>query len=120
MKRKALLATAMAALLATGLAAVGPADAANQGQGRGAKMFDRHDINGDGKITKDEFKSGCANKFTMLDADGNGEVTREEAQKAYEQMRSKRGTMGPGGQGGQGGGSGGQGKGPGPKQGQPQ
>jgi len=114
MKRKALLTTAMAALLATGLAAAAePAFAKNQGQGRGAKMFDRHDTNGDGTITQEEFTSRCAQRFAMMDQDGNGAVTREEAQAAYQQMRDKRGAMGPGGQGGQG-------KGPGPKQGQPQ
>ena len=47
MKRKTLLTTAIAALLVTGLAAAEPAYAANQGQGRGAKMFDRHDVDGE-------------------------------------------------------------------------
>lgn len=94
MKRTTMIATAMAALLATGLTAAVPADAANSGQGRGAKMFDRHDTNSDGKITQEEFMAGCANRFTMMDLDGSGDVTQEEAREAYEQMRAKRKGMG--------------------------
>jgi len=99
MKRKVLLATAMAALLATGMAAIDTAEAGNKGAQRGARMFDRHDANSDGKITQDEFMARCADRFTMMDLDGNGEVTKEEAQKAYEQMRAQRKGMGPGGRG---------------------
>ena len=107
MKRTALFATAMAALLATGVAAMDTAEAGNKGSQRGAKMFDRADTNGDGKITQDEFMARSAERFTMMDQDGNGEVTKEEAQKAYEEMRAKRKGMGKGGSGnGQGSGSG--------------
>jgi len=107
MKRTALLATAIAALLATGVATMYTAEAGNKGAQRGAKMFDRVDTNGDGKITQDEFMARSAERFDMMDQDGNGEVTKEEAQKAYKEMRAKRKGMGKGGSGnGQGSGSG--------------
>lgn len=100
MKRTALLAAAMAALLATGVTAMDTAEAGNKGAQRGAKMFDRHDANSDGKITQDEFTARCADRFAMLDLDGNGEVTREEAQKAFDEMRANRQGKGRGGPGG--------------------
>lgn len=110
MERKTMLATAMAALLTMGLTAAVPANAANPGQGRGAKMFDRHDANGDGKITQEEFMARCANRFTMMDLDGNGEVTQQEAREAFDKMRANRKGMGRDGSG----------SGKGPKQRQPQ
>lgn len=99
MKRKALLVTAMAALIATGIATFDAAQAGNWSGQRGARMFDRHDTDGDGKITQEEFTARCADRFAAIDGDGNGEVTRAEAQEAFEQMRAKHKGMGRGGPG---------------------
>ncbi len=67
-----------------------PVAQANQGGGnKGGKMFERHDINGDGVITKSEFLESAEKMFAKLDLDGNGEVTKEEAVKARAKMRSK-------------------------------
>ncbi len=63
---------------------------AGQGGGhKGGKMFDRHDTNGDGVVTKAEFLESAEAMFTKLDLDGNGEVTKEEAMKARAKMKGK-------------------------------
>lgn len=53
------------------------------------KMFEKHDTNGDGVISKDEFLSHATERFNKMDADGNGEVTKEEGEAAHEAMREK-------------------------------
>lgn len=53
------------------------------------KMFEKHDTNGDGVISKDEFLKGAEERFSKMDTDGNGEVTKEEAKAAHEKMREK-------------------------------
>ena len=76
-----------------------PAAEAQRGQGRGGVgSFADADANGDGKISKDEFR-GPERAFAFMDADGDGFVTETEMESA----RQRRG----GGQGGQGGGQGG-------------
>ena len=46
------------------------------------KMFGKHDANGDGVVTKEEFMTTAEERFKAMDADGNGEVTMDES-KAY-------------------------------------
>ncbi len=63
---------------------------AQPGEGsRGAKMFEKHDLNGDGVISKDEALKSAEERFTKMDTDGNGEVTQEEAKASHEAMREK-------------------------------
>ncbi|MDH5723355.1 MAG: EF-hand domain-containing protein [Alphaproteobacteria bacterium] len=65
-----------------------PAFADHHGDGAGMKgkmhekMFEKHDANGDGKVTKEEFIAKAEERFNSMDTDGNGEVTMEES-KAY-------------------------------------
>jgi len=70
---------------------------AGQGGGHGPghgehlkNMFENHDANNDGKISKDEFP-GPDQLFDRLDANGDGAITQEEAQQVG---------MGRGGRGG--------------------
>lgn len=57
------------------------------------KMFEKHDANGDGVISKQEFLSHAEEKFTKMDIDENGEVTQEESKEAWGKMKEKYGKM---------------------------
>ena len=70
MKNRAMMTTALAAVLALGLTAFsasaqqgkagGQAAGAGQGPaGKGQMMLDRFDTNSDGKLTQAEFQAGC-------------------------------------------------------------
>ncbi len=65
----------------------------HEGGDHKGKMFEKHDTNGDGVISKDEFLTHAAEKaeerFAKMDADGNGEVSKEEAAAAKEKWREK-------------------------------
>ncbi len=61
----------------------------HEGGDRKGKMFEKHDTDGNGVISKDEFLKGAEERFSKMDADGNGEVTKEEAKAAHEKMREK-------------------------------
>lgn len=59
------------------------------GKGPGNKMFEKHDTNGDGVISKMEFMNHAEERFNKMDADGSGDVTKEEARKHREDMKKK-------------------------------
>lgn len=65
------------------------AQADHHGGPHGGKMFEKHDLNGDGVISKDEFLKHAEEKFTKMDADGDGSVTKEESKAAMEAWREK-------------------------------
>ncbi|NCT40556.1 MAG: hypothetical protein GW778_02705 [Alphaproteobacteria bacterium] len=56
---------------------------------RGAKMFEKHDTNGDGAISKDEFISHATDRFSEMDTDGDNKITKEEAKAAHEKRRAE-------------------------------
>ena len=58
-------------------------------KGHKGKMFEKHDTNSDGVISKDEFMGHAAEKFGKMDADGNGEITKEESKAAWEARKAK-------------------------------
>ena len=99
MKRKTLITTAIVGALSLGLLAAAPgfAKGPGYGGGRGAMMFERHDADGDGRITQDEFRAGHDERFEMMDADGDGAITQDEARQAMQQMRAEH--RGKGGKG---------------------
>lgn len=77
------------ALTAVALAfAVSPAMADNHGDK--AKMFEKHDTNGDGVISKSEFLSHAEERFSNMDTDGNGEISKDEVQAKRAEMKEKR------------------------------
>lgn len=55
----------------------------------GAKMFEQHDLNGDGVIDHDEFIKNAEERFGKMDSDGDGKVSKEEAKAMHLQMRQK-------------------------------
>lgn len=52
-------------------------------------MFEKHDTNGDGSISKAEFLSHAEERFAKMDADGNGEITKDEAQAKKAEWKEK-------------------------------
>lgn len=92
MKKLAFFATAIA-VLAFNSSIVLADGHGGDGQGhRGkGKMFKAADTDGDGVISKSEFKAHHEKKaedwFGRLDQDGNGEVTSEEAKEGRKKMR---------------------------------
>ena len=92
MARKELLLGAVAAgLLFSGAAA--PAFAA-KGEGkhgpRHAAMIERLDSDKDGKVSLDEFKTNASAAFKTFDADGNGQVTKDEIEVRREAFKDAR------------------------------
>lgn len=63
----------------------------------GAKMFEKHDLDGDGQISKSEFMETHENRFNEMDTDGDGKISAEEAkafgEKKREEMRQRREEM---------------------------
>ncbi len=58
-------------------------------KGKGGKMFEKHDTNGDGVISKSEFLAHAEERFAKMDVDGNGEISKEEA-KAHRKDKMKK------------------------------
>lgn len=53
--------------------------------GKGMKMMDRMDANGDHAITRDEFLAGALKRFDAADANHDGKLTPEERRTAMRQ-----------------------------------
>lgn len=68
-------------LIFTGLAQAG---SGHHGKGRFMSFFD---TNGDDVVTMEEFKSAAAERFTKMDEDTNGSVTREEFRNYISEKR---------------------------------
>lgn len=90
-RKDLLLGTVAAGLLLVGAAA--PAFAA-KGEGRhgerGAAMIERLDTNKDGKVSLDEFKTNVSATFKTFDADGNGQVTKDEIKARHDAFKDAR------------------------------
>jgi Ca2+-binding EF-hand superfamily protein len=62
-------------------------------------MFSRRDVDGDGKLTFDEFTAGmkepalakAEQRFKRIDADGDGAVTLKELTEAMKKAGGKKG-----------------------------
>lgn len=64
---------------------------AESGEHQGPKggMFTKHDTNGDGVISEDEFLDHAKERFGNIDADGDGTVSKEEAKAGHEKKRAE-------------------------------
>ena len=85
---KKILMLSAAVLVFQALPAMAQEGQAGKGD-RAEKMFSKQDLNGDGVLTEEEFLSKAREHFAMMDADKNGQVTREESQAAFEKMKAK-------------------------------
>ena len=92
MARKDLLLGAVAAsLLLSGIAAPAFAAKGESKHGeRGAAMIERLDANKDGKVSLDEFKTNISATFKTFDADGNGQVTKDEIKARRDAFKDAR------------------------------
>lgn len=52
-------------------------------------MFQKHDTNGDGSISKAEFLSRAEERFAKMDANGDGVISKDEAQETRAEMKDK-------------------------------
>ena len=80
-------------LAAVACAGIATAALAHNGQGHGPRaerMVERMDTDKDGRVTKADAVAFAAARFARMDADGNGEVTREERRAARKAMRQER------------------------------
>ena len=66
-----------------------PAFAEDEGHGRKGGMFQKHDTNGDGTVSKSEFLSHAEERFSKIDSDGSGDISKEEAKSASKEMHGK-------------------------------
>lgn len=89
MKRAA--ATIAALVLALGLS--GAALAQDDAPPKGEKAFKMLDANGDGKVTKEEFLAASQKRaearYAKLDPEGKGYLTKEDFAQAREKAREK-------------------------------
>ncbi len=53
------------------------------------KMFEKHDTNGDGMISMDEYMAKAKAKFAEKDVNGDGMISQEEAKEAKSEKREK-------------------------------
>ena len=77
-----------ALVLTVGAAPALAGDYEGKGDHKG-KMFEKHDTNGDGVISKEEFLDHATNRFSEMDANDDGEVSKEEAKAAHDKMREQ-------------------------------
>ena len=79
-----------AIVIGLGLALVVGGAAMADGGKRAQKMFDRLDVNGDGRITQEEAQGLRDQRFARMDANGDGRVTLSEMQDAGRKRRAER------------------------------
>ncbi len=73
------------------LAQQGPMDGSRMGPGMGPRMsFEELDANGDGQITKDEMQAQAQARFKAVDTDGNGTISLDEMQAQARQRADAR------------------------------
>ncbi len=61
------------------------------GEHKGNGLFKKHDLNGDGVVSKKEFIRAHEERFDKLDKDGNGEISRDEAKAARKARNGAKG-----------------------------
>ena len=95
MKKSVIIVSAILGVMALPVAVVSAmAMSGDRGEYMAKKMFERHDLNKDGKVTRAEMAEKQSNFFDMMDDDKDGVITKEEAakgpQKFHEKMVAKK------------------------------
>lgn len=78
-----------AVILALGFSTPALAEDGHKGDHHKGKMFEKHDTNGDGVVSKAEFLAVHTEKFDEIDADNSGDITKDEADAHFEVMKEK-------------------------------
>ncbi len=86
MKKKIILGAMIAAIP---FAFAGMAMADHHGGKKMDRMFEKHDTDQDGVISKEEFLAHAEKRFIDMDEDGNNEISKEEAKAHKEKMKEK-------------------------------
>lgn len=90
--KRVLLTTAIVVAAAVAAPTIVTAESAVKegGHPRIEKMFERHDSNQDGKVTKDEMTQHRADWFDKLDLDKDGALTLKEAREGHAKLKEQR------------------------------
>ncbi len=96
MKKIIILSTAILAL-SSGyvMAEDGGPQGGPQGDGpkKGKMMQQKLDTNGDGVVSKSEFLAHAEERFSKIDKDGSGDISKEEGRAAHKHMRERKKEM---------------------------
>lgn len=90
MKKQLLLASA---LLAVSTLPAMAEDKPAPGKEPPKGVFAKHDVNGDGVVSKEEFLAHAETKFKEIDKDGDGKITKEESEAHRAEWKEKRKEM---------------------------
>lgn len=88
MKKLAILCAA-AAVLAAPVAMADSHKSGDKGAHHKGGMFEKHDTNSDGMISKSEFMAAHEAKFVKMDVNGDGNISKDEAKSAHKKKRQK-------------------------------
>lgn len=76
-------------IMAAAFAVLGAPAAFADHHGDKGKMLEKFDADGNGTISKSEFLKSAEDRFSKMDVNGDGEITKEEGKAMKEKMREK-------------------------------
>ncbi len=65
------------------------ADGNSKRSGRGMKMFQQRDLDGDGYLSREEFIKSAEKRFEKIDLDNDGKISKSEAREHRSEMKNK-------------------------------
>ncbi|OUR75318.1 hypothetical protein A9Q83_17990 [Alphaproteobacteria bacterium 46_93_T64] len=88
--KRVIIVSAVIAAIAIPTAVYATKNAGNWGHAALSTMFEKHDANKDGVMTRDEMPEKWASRFDKLDEDKNGSLTLAEIEKSHRSHKEKR------------------------------